>query len=331
MIRRDRLAWPGSNSAGASATSERPRSSVASVTTTAPFGRSIRPGSGRTASGTVRSPAPGGLALRRAGSEIEGEIRARNRRRSPAIWTRNGPESETGPRPVRSAIRTREPGPVPNPCLRGQLIAKGNGLAESVDRLPERQRLGRLERNLAVPQLLQLLGFIRIEDHHSPSRFRAEPQGQPEVVTVVEGIDDLAERPVAEVEPDHGRSCEPVRLDLTPDGFDQGADARPDPRVTRVGGRPEGRQGLAAEALQGLVGRHAVVERFGAQPPDQRDRVGRVVGRRRREHERQQEGCEHGRVPPASSWSGYPARRTSLPAPYRILAPRRQDPRYTRV
>ena len=95
---------------------------------------------------------------------------------------------------------------------------------------------------------------------------------------------------------DHGRPCEPLGLDLTPDGFDQGEDARPDPHVTRVGGRSEGRQGLAAEALQSLVGRHAVVERFGAQPPDQRDRVGRVVGSRRREHESQQAGCEHGRT-----------------------------------
>jgi predicted molibdopterin-dependent oxidoreductase YjgC len=43
------------------------------------------------------------------------------------------------------------------------------------------------------------IDILIIDDHVSDSRFRAEPQGQSQVVTVVECIDNLAESSVAKV------------------------------------------------------------------------------------------------------------------------------------
>ena len=103
-----------------------------------------------------------------------------------------------------------------------------------------------------------------------------------------------------------GRAALSWRLDLTPDGLVITARARDRTRVSlRIGCRSEGRQGLGAEAaLQSLVGRHAVVKRWG--PPSRPINVTASDWSprhtHRRKHNRQQEGCEHGRGPPASKW-----------------------------
>jgi hypothetical protein len=139
--------------------------------------------------------------------------------------------------------------------LRGGAGLQAPGAAETVERLPERDGPG----------------LLQGDPRRSPRGIvgHGQPQGDP--AAGADGLDDLLQRPVAEVERHQRGTDQPEALD----GVGQGRGPTPDLRIAGLPCLPEGWQCLVPQRLQGRRRRLTLGEAGGAELSGQ----GRGVGR----------------------------------------------------